>query len=520
MVDAVQVFDPGFRVTDANGEPVNNAKIKFRAAGPGATKTVYSDKELSVALGHTIRTRADGYPVVSEGSSTTCLIFLGSDAYHIEITDEDDVAIFPAKDNVRGALSTADFLDTDDLSTFIIPVLSKTSHFTILESQRGTLFVGNAGGGFFTFTLPSAVTVGDDWNVGIRNDGSTNQVGISAAHAIATPMGALTAFSLRPGETVWLVSNGATWKISGYTPPLQGTTGLILIADRLSAPPAATAGARYIVTTTPTGAWSGFAEHDIAEADGQGGWFKFTPPADCGWVAFVQDEDKYYCFKGSAWGQLGGSALQVFSSSDTYTPTAGMTSCLVIATGGGGGGGGADSDGTSTAGAGGGGAGGTGIRLLTASQVGASQTVTIGAAGAAGADTGGNGGNGGNTTFGALLTGNGGGGGTGIAGTAFDGAAGGTGGGAADGALHANGGDGAPGVGTASNETAIAGQGGASFWGGGGKAAFADAAAANAGGAANAYGSGGGGAANVNTAAGAVGGVGKAGVVVVLEFFG
>jgi hypothetical protein len=38
MTDSVLVFDPGYRVTDANGNPVHNAKIKFREIGPGAAK--------------------------------------------------------------------------------------------------------------------------------------------------------------------------------------------------------------------------------------------------------------------------------------------------------------------------------------------------------------------------------------------------------------------------------------------------------------------------------------------------
>jgi hypothetical protein len=61
------------------------------------------------------------------------------------------------------------------------------------------------------------------------------------------------------------------------------------------------AGARYILTAAPSGAWSSFAEHDIVESDGSGSWIRRTPPTDCGWIAFVQDEDANYQFRGSAW---------------------------------------------------------------------------------------------------------------------------------------------------------------------------------------------------------------------------
>jgi hypothetical protein len=81
---------------------------------------------------------------------------------------------------------------------------------------------------------------------------------------------------------------------------------------------------------------------------------------------------------------------QVFTASGTYTPSAGMVYCIAEAVGGGGGGGGASGN---TAECGSGGGGGEYARvLLTAAQVGASKSVTIGAAGAAGNNSGGNGG--------------------------------------------------------------------------------------------------------------------------------
>ena len=67
---------------------------------------------------------------------------------------------------------------------------------------------------------------------------------------------------------------------------------------------------------------------------------------------------------------------QIFTSSGTYTPSTGMQYCIVEAVGGGGGGG---SSGSS---AGGGGGGGYIRATLTASTIGTSQTVTIGAGGA------------------------------------------------------------------------------------------------------------------------------------------
>jgi hypothetical protein len=95
---------------------------------------------------------------------------------------------------------------------------------------------------------------------------------------------------------------------------------------------------------------------------------------------------------------LGGATLVEFTSSGTYTPTAGKTSFLVFCTGGGGGGGGADLSGVYGTGGGGGG-GGTAVRMYTSAEMGSTAAVTVGAAGTAGSSTPGNGGAGGTSTF-------------------------------------------------------------------------------------------------------------------------
>jgi hypothetical protein len=105
-------------------------------------------------------------------------------------------------------------------------------------------------------------------------------------------------------------------------------------------------------------------------------------------------------------------AIQTFTASGTYTPTSGMTHCIVECIGGGAGGVGAYNASTSgNTGGGGGGSGGYSKKLLTAAQVGASQPVTIGAGGAGGVGTTGTsvpGSPGGVTSLGTLCVANGG----------------------------------------------------------------------------------------------------------------
>jgi hypothetical protein len=127
--------------------------------------------------------------------------------------------------------------------------------------------------------------------------------------------------------------------------------------------------------------------------------------------------------------------VQVFTASDTYTPTEGLVACRIRMQAPGGGSGGADGAGTEGSGvaSGGGGGGEYAEGWFTAASIGASQAVTIGARGTAGSDTGGNGGTGGTTSVGSLITCVGGTGGTGTGSNSTDpspraGGAGGTGG--------------------------------------------------------------------------------------------
>lgn len=197
---------------------------------------------------------------------------------------------------------------------------------------------------------------------------------------------------------------------------------------------------------------------------------------------------------------LGLQRITPFTASGTWTKQAGLTGVLVFGTGGGGGGG--DSS-TSLIGAGGGGSGGTCIEYITAASLGATETVTIGAAGTAGTSAGA-GGNGGNTTFGSHFTA---GGGTGGAGGAT-GALGGAGGTASGGDVNVVGASGGGG------DDRSSGEGAGSFWGGG---AGSRGSSAGSGLAATVYGSGGGGGFHTTSTAG---GAGMAGLVVVLEFGG
>jgi hypothetical protein len=211
----------------------------------------------------------------------------------------------------------------------------------------------------------------------------------------------------------------------------------------------------------------------------------------------------------------------------THTFATGMQYCEVWCTGQGGGGGGSQSqDATSSASGSGGGAGGTAYILYNATEAGANAAYTVGtAAGAGGSNVGGNGTAGTSSTFdpagtGATLTGTGGGLGTGVtnATPAVSRRAGGLGGTPTLGSINFIGGDGGDAVSPSIATAGIrSGYGGASYWGGGGGEVGAVSTAV-AGLNGKAYGSGGGGSACMNASAGATGGNGAVGIILIKEY--
>ncbi len=205
---------------------------------------------------------------------------------------------------------------------------------------------------------------------------------------------------------------------------------------------------------------------------------------------------------------------QVFTSSGTYTPTAGMDYCDIEVVGGGGGSGGCQTTPASTVCASGGGGGGGYARgIFSAASIGVSQTVTIGAAGAAGAVGNNAGGTGGTTSVGALISATGGTGGSGGAAGDISITVGGSGGSGSNGNFQTKGTPGGIGVAvTVLGSAQAGGPGGSSFFGGGGDSSSSTATAAQS------YGGGGGGGALPPSTGQIAGAVGFAGIVIITEY--
>jgi len=210
---------------------------------------------------------------------------------------------------------------------------------------------------------------------------------------------------------------------------------------------------------------------------------------------------------------------QLFSVNGTYTPTANMKYCIVEMVGGGAGGSGTSScSGVQMSSSPGGGAGEYAYGLFTAATIGASKSVTIGAAGAGGA-TGTAGGNGGTTSFGStLMSAAGGSAGSGSTATNLAqgllGGYGGSGGVVASNGFNVRGANGGLSVGIPNTNMGLGGCGANSPFGGG---AIGNGAGV-AGAAAQGYGAGGGGAITNPLGSGLTGGAGTKGFVKITEF--
>ena len=223
--------------------------------------------------------------------------------------------------------------------------------------------------------------------------------------------------------------------------------------------------------------------------------------------AFLRINTQTFCPSGCTTTIAGGG-------SGTYTPTTGMLYATIECVGGGGGGGGVNGAASQIYGGGGGGSGSYCQVNTSASNVGASQTVNIGAGGTGGTGAA-NGAAGGASSVGALCTTNGGGGGQ-FSATGVQLGIGGAGGAVGTGnQTHpGNAGSGGSFNATASNIQIPSGVGGASYFGGAPQSA---AVAANSPGVAGQRGAGGSGA-YTTTATGPKGGDGGAGYCAVTEW--
>lgn len=304
MTDSVAVFPPGYRLTDTStGAPLNGAVLRFYDAGTTTPKTVYSDADLLTALGTSVTTDTLGYPV--SGGTTKTMVYVGPAPYKLRIETSSGVEV-ATHDNLKGAVEVTE--PTDVAVQFARPVMTKSLNYTVVSGDQSSVIAVNCSGGNVTLTLPSAVTVGAGWFITAQHAGSANLAIIATSSGQTISSGHLSYGPSLPmarsGEEVTLVSDGGNWRVISHTHPhIKNGQGVIMVEDRLSAPPGSpVAGGWYILTASPSGDWASFAEHDLVQRVGSS-WIKITPPTNCGWVAYVKSATYFYNFKLAAWSQ-------------------------------------------------------------------------------------------------------------------------------------------------------------------------------------------------------------------------
>jgi hypothetical protein len=293
MADNIQVLKPGWRALDANGDVYSGAVLHFFDAGTSNTRTVYSNYGLSTSLGTTVTCDSGGFPT-SDGNSKV-EIYTGSTPYKLTLKNSSGTTIWTL-DNIKAALDTSTFLTDSDIAPSF-PITNSSSNQSLVAADSGKFYNLNCSGGDVTVTFDDSATLGNGWNVKVRHDGTANQIAFiadgSEVFKIGSHAGVSRFASTLRGQVYTVVCDGTGFKVEQTAPALFNTTGVIVVADRLSAPPSAEAGARYIVGSAPSGAWSTFAQYDIAEYSGAG-WFNITPPTNSGWIAWVEDEKRHY----------------------------------------------------------------------------------------------------------------------------------------------------------------------------------------------------------------------------------
>lgn len=310
MVDSIAVRGWAVPILDSNGDPISDGTVEFYDAGTTDARTVYSTKDLSTtSLGTTVDLNAAGMLV--NDANALVVVYTGNTDYKVIIKDSSGATVYTL-DNIKGAIDTSALGGSS--GGFSGSVVSETSDFSVDSTYDTKVVHANPTGGEFTATFDDATTLGDGFVCSFRHDGTVKEDGTFNPMRLATVSGqtidvpganAADGYVLRSmGHFVTVSCDGANFLVTNETLPL-GEQSPITIVDFLTSPPSPpsspTAGAMYIIESTPTGDWASYAEHDIVQADGQGGWIKYTPPTDCGWLAYDQDGNTLYQFRASAW---------------------------------------------------------------------------------------------------------------------------------------------------------------------------------------------------------------------------
>ena len=300
MTDSIAVFPPGFRVTDQNGLPVAGAQISFFLAGTTTPLTVYSDAGFVVPVGPIVACDAYGAPSASGGD---IVVYTGTAPYKVQILTSGG-ALVPGLsfDNVRAAINTSTF----GLSATVVwPVVPVTTTGSWSASDLGKDQSGNPTGGQIIRTLPTSASAGNGAYVWIKHDGTANSFLIASQGTdlihMRGDLGSRQTLTLwEKGDAALFICDSVDWH-AHFAPPIHRGKQWIIQARQNTVPISPNSGQAWIITGSPSGAWSAFAADDVVTSDGNGGWIRSRPSTDIGWIAYVAGESLFYRYIASGW---------------------------------------------------------------------------------------------------------------------------------------------------------------------------------------------------------------------------
>lgn len=274
-----------------------------------------------------------------------------------------------------------------------------------------------------SFTMTGDIAMGSNYITGLHDPSAaqdaatknyvdqTSLNGTSVYAASAATLGTVTQSGSGVGATLTNAGTQATFELDGVNPPVGSN---VLIKNTATGMTAANEGI-YTVSNAGSGAtnWvlTRATSYDTPTEINNTGLIVIqngSTLAGQAWyntATIVAVDTTSFNFARFGQAKEFSVVTQTFTSSGTYTPTSGMVSCWVRQVGGGGSSGGvADTTGGGAGASNGAGGGEYAEGIFTAADIGASQTVTIGAGGTA-PSAGNNAGNtGGTTSLGSLMT--------------------------------------------------------------------------------------------------------------------
>lgn len=527
----------------ATGATVNletaNTNVPFTATGDTVTLDFFNAQG-NILLGNSGASLAGGTANVSLGRDALSSVTTGTGNIGVNFAALGDVTT--GANNIAIGVNCLRELETGSdnigIGTFSLNTATGSSNTSIGNSSldslvdgSGNVAIGQAAGSNYEGSESNNICISND---GVLGESDAIRIGRSSpaspAHTSAY-LGGVYNSTVAESAVVGVAANGRLSNL-GF-----GTSGQVLTSNGAGASPTwQAAGSSGTVTSTSVVSANGFSGSVANPTTTPAITMSTTvgtnqPIYSSGGAlsgAGVGSNGQVFTSNGGgsppSWQNLPSTSisqvvLRVFTSSGSYVPTSGMKYCIAEGVGGGGGGGSTVATGAALVSAGGGGGGGGYFRSrFTAAQIGAAQTVNIGAGGAGATPANTQGTAGGTTSLGVLASAGGGIGGSRGGASVVSVGDGGQSASTLNGDFTARGNAGGIGmcfyVGTTS--AGAGGNGGDSLLGGGGNALGGSVGAAGSN--ATAPGGGGSGAYSMPSGTGYNGGNGADGIVIITEY--